>query len=627
MELNLSRPILKAINDLNYLRPTPVQAQAIPVALEGADICANAATGSGKTAAFVLPALERLLYRDKRLRVTRVLILLPTRELAVQCHSNLVKLAKYTDITATLVVGGLSSKLQEIDLRKFPDVVVATPGRMIDHVRNSPGITLEDIEILILDEADRLLDMGFTEEVHELVKQCPKGRQSMLFSATMTMEVSQLAQMSLNNPARVSVNKNLSLASGITQEFIRVRKQREGNREAMLLALCTKTYKTRALIFFRTKRAAHRVKILFTLAGLNARELHGNLSQNQRLEALESFRDRECNYLLCTDLAARGLDIIGIKTIINYDLPKMIEQYIHRAGRTARWGNVGVSVSFVAERDRKVLKKIMKAKGPHEVMKSRKIPFEEIVAWQKRIDKMEKNTTKIIEQEAAEREMRVAQMEMNRMKNGLEFAAEIKSRPAKTWFQTKEQKLLTKQLTAKALYGYDSDDEEGTKKPKQADEEEEEDEEETTRKMKKKLLKKKLGKYSGMNRQKRRRIIFSETVAKERKEGGEMPIEMYSEKALIRSAKSVKSKIKARKSRQTASLIGGTKRKRSGDGSAFDVDLKRPRLLQKRYSQGKDEKRVREYKPRQIMGRGNVTQRGKHKGKAAFKSKKRFKRR
>jgi ATP-dependent RNA helicase DDX27 len=326
MELNLSRPLLRACETLGYKKPTPIQAACIPLALTGRDLCASAITGSGKTAAFALPTLERLLFRPKRVFATRVLILTPTRELAVQIHSMIQNLAQFTDIKCGLIVGGLSVREQEVVLRSMPDIVVATPGRMIDHLRNSMSVDLDDLAVLILDEADRLLQTGFATEITELVRLCPKRRQTMLFSATMTEEVKELVKLSLNKPLRLSADPSARRPPGLTEEVVRIRRTREANQEAVLLSLCTRTFKSKVIIFSGTKQAAHRLKILFGLAGLKAAELHGNLTQAQRLDSLELFRKQEVDFLIATDVAARGLDIIGVQTVINYACPREIDR-------------------------------------------------------------------------------------------------------------------------------------------------------------------------------------------------------------------------------------------------------------------------------------------------------------
>ena len=333
-QLHLSRPLLKGVTAMGFTTPTLIQSMVIPVALQGKDVCASSRTGSGKTAAFALPFLERLLFRARRVAATRVLVLTPTRELAVQAHSMIEKLAQFTDIRSYIVIGGVKNAVQEQELRKKPDVVVATPGRMIDHLRNAPGIGFEGVEILVLDEADRLLEMGFTEEVQELVKMCPVNRQTMLFSATMTHDVNQLAAYSLKRPVRVTADgsirtdeaegslNSVRVPTTLQQEFVRVRKEHEGDREAMLLCLCTRTFHKRCIIFTREKRRAHRLRILFGLVGIKVEELHGNLTQIQRLESLEKFRDGQCDFLIATDLAGRGLDISGIDVVINFEVPR-----------------------------------------------------------------------------------------------------------------------------------------------------------------------------------------------------------------------------------------------------------------------------------------------------------------
>ncbi|KAJ2014337.1 nucleolar DEAD-box protein required for synthesis of 60S ribosomal subunit, partial [Coemansia sp. S610] len=287
--MNLSRQIMKGLTKLGFAQPTPIQARTIPLALLGKDICGGAQTGSGKTAAFLVPILERLLYRPKNTAVTRVLILCPTRELAIQCHNVSTKLAGFTDISTCLCVGGLSLKQQESELKLRPDVVIATPGRLIDHLRNSQSFHLDQIEILVMDEADRMLDDGFEDELTEIIKACPQKRQTMLFSATMTDNVDKLIRLSLQKPVRVQIDPPKSAARGLTQEFVRVRTNKDEDRTALLAALCKRHFKSKCIIFFRSKAAAHQMKIIFGLLGMRSGELHGNLSQEGRLQALEQF--------------------------------------------------------------------------------------------------------------------------------------------------------------------------------------------------------------------------------------------------------------------------------------------------------------------------------------------------
>ncbi|KAI9096096.1 P-loop containing nucleoside triphosphate hydrolase protein [Phlyctochytrium arcticum] len=462
--MRLSRPILKGIAAMGFVKPTAIQAQTIPIAMQGKDICGSAVTGSGKTAAFIIPILERLLFRPKNTATTRVLILVPTRELGVQCHSVATNLAKFSDIQFCLCVGGLSTKIQETELKKRPDVVIATPGRLIDHIHNSRSFHLESVEILIMDEADRMLEDGFAAELNEIIKNTPKGRQTMLFSATMTDNVDDLIKLSLNRPVRLFVDRSTALASRLVQEFIRVRSHREESRPAILAALCTRTYKSETIVFFRSKAAAHHMKMIFGLIGLSAQELHGNLTQLQRLEALEAFRDKKCDFLLATDLASRGLDIAGIKTVINYDMPRNYAQYIHRIGRTARGGAGGRAVSLVGEADRTVLK--LAIKNSTDEVKHRVVPSAVIQKYEKKLEKLADTIKELYAEEKEEKELRKAEMDVTKMQNMMEHEDEIKSRPARTWFQSEKEKQESKDLgTAKhnADFGLESDEEEEEK--------------------------------------------------------------------------------------------------------------------------------------------------------------------
>lgn len=276
--------------------PTPIQTRTIPLALEGQDVLGSAVTGSGKTLAFLIPTLERLMYREKRGGKggrggeIRVLVLVPTRELAVQCADVGKSLARFTDITFGVIVGGLSSKAQEATLRARPDILIATPGRLIDHLQNTVSFSLSALDILILDEADRMLSDGFAAELAEIIRACPSsgggsggeggsGRQTMLFSATMSDEVDRLVQLSMQRPVRLFVDPKKSLARGLTQEFVRVK--RESERQAILLTLCARTAKRGVIVFLRSKKLAHQMRVVFGLLGLRATELHGDLTQEQ----------------------------------------------------------------------------------------------------------------------------------------------------------------------------------------------------------------------------------------------------------------------------------------------------------------------------------------------------------
>ncbi|KAF5917439.1 hypothetical protein HPG69_017330, partial [Diceros bicornis minor] len=440
-DMNLSRPLLKAITAMGFKQPTPIQKACIPVGLLGKDICACAATGTGKTAAFALPVLERLIYKPREAPVTRVLVLVPTRELGIQVHSVTKQLAQFCSVTTCLAVGGLDVKSQEAALRAAPDILIATPGRLIDHLHNCPSFHLSSIEVLILDEADRMLDEYFEEQMKEIIRMCSHHRQTMLFSATMTDEVKDLASVSLKNPVRIFVNSNTDVAPFLRQEFIRIRPNREGDREAIVAALLTRTFTDHVMLFTQTKKQAHRMHILLGLMGLQVGELHGNLSQTQRLEALRRFKDEQIDILVATDVAARGLDIEGVKTVINFTMPNTIKHYVHRVGRTARAGRAGRSVSLVGEEERKMLKEIVKtAKAP---VKARILPQDVILKFRDKIEKMEKDVYAVLQLEAEEKEMQQSEAQINTAKRLLEKGKEAPNHePERSWGKKKRKKFM-----------------------------------------------------------------------------------------------------------------------------------------------------------------------------------------
>ncbi|XP_078448279.1 DEA(D/H)-box RNA helicase family protein isoform X1 [Wolffia australiana] len=615
MELNLSRPLLKACESLGYHKPTPIQAACIPLALTGRDLCGSAVTGSGKTAAFSLPVLERLLFRPKRVLAIRVLILTPTRELAVQVHSMIEKLAQFTDIKCCLIVGGLSSKIQETALRSMPDIVVATPGRIIDHLRNTQSVGLEELSVLILDEADRLLELGFTQEIQELVKLCPKRRQTMLFSATMTEEVGELVKLSLTKPVRLEADPSTKRPATLTEEVVRVRRSREVNQEAVLLALCARTFTRKVIIFSGTKEAAHRLKIIFGLAGLKAAELHGNLSQVQRLDALELFRKQEVDFLIATDVAARGLDIIGVQTVINFVCPRDITSYVHRVGRTARAGREGHAVTFVTDNDRSLLKAIAKRAGSQ--LKSRIVAENSVAEWSRVIEEMEGRISAILREEREERALRKAEMEATKAENMIIHKDEIYSRPKKTWFITETEK---KRISENSKQASVEKDKKGTKQVISAEQAEELKQKEKRQKEREKNL----------PRRKRRRLEAArETLEEDDDDNADREEQKVSGrdkkktsgKSLMevahRRAKSMKAKMRAAESGKPVKEARGrekpaNKKKISRKDEMLDLfqnDMSESK--QRQSSSGKN-------KPAQIF---------KKKSKSSFKSKSRYKRR
>lgn len=347
------------------------------------------------------------------------------------------------------ILGGLSRNAQEIQLRTRPDILIATPGRLIDHILNSRSFTLDHIDILIMDEADRMLEDGFSAELTEIVKACPQSRQTMLFSATMTDNVDELIRMSLNRPVRLQIDSSNATAARLVQEFVRIRQHREEDRPAVLLALCSRTFKRRVIIFFRSKAAAHQMKIIFGLMGLRSAELHGNLTQEQRLASLEEFRDEKVDFLLATDLASRGLDIKGIDTVINFNMPQNYAIYQHRVGRTARAGRMGRAVTLAGENDRKLLKMAIK-NADKRTVKNRVIPQDVITRYRERVEGLTEGVKEVMAEEKEDKALRQAEMEMRKSANLLKHEDEIYSRPAKTWFQTADEKKLAAGKKARA---------------------------------------------------------------------------------------------------------------------------------------------------------------------------------
>jgi len=489
VQLNLSRPLLRGVASMGFVKPTPIQARVIPVALCGRDVCASAVTGSGKTAAFLLPIMERILQRGggrvqmqtssnrskaQGMAAIKGLIMTPTRELAAQCLGMMTAMAKFTSLRATLIVGGAKNvAAQATELRTRPDVVIATPGRLLDHLTNSTGVDLDDLEFLILDEADRLLDLGFQEEVHEIVKSCPTERQTLLFSATMGTKVDELIKLSLKRPVRIHItdkntnaNGTVEVAERLEQEFIRIRSSNEGQpRKAILLALLTRTFQSRTIVFFDTKADAHRLMIICGLCGIRCAELHGNLTQTQRLEALERFREGSVDVLLATDLAARGLDISDVETVVNFEMPSRVETYVHRIGRTARAGRGGRACTLIGEGRRRLMKEVIRDAGEKRkrvegkggrdsassstgVIRSRTVPQAVLSHFVAKIHSLEPHIQEVMAAEAVAKMDRIAEMEAMKVENLIQHGSEIKSRPQREWFATKQQKLSTKEATA-----------------------------------------------------------------------------------------------------------------------------------------------------------------------------------
>lgn len=340
-DLGLSAEVLAAVRDAGYAQPTPIQRDAIPLALSGRDLIGLAHTGTGKTAAFTLPIVNRLLGGPRR---TRVLILTPTRELAAQVEDSFRKYGKYSGLNVAAVFGGVPIEPQERALRGGVDVVVATPGRLIDHLERQ-NVVFDDLEVLVLDEADRMLDMGFAPQINRVVNEIPRYRQTLLFSATMPPEVEALARKYLRKPAVVQVGRRSSAASTVAHAVYPVPREK---KSALLVELLQKPDMDSVLIFTRTKHGADRVVRHLERAGITATAMHADKTQVQRTRALEGFKDGTIRVLVATDIAQRGLDISGITHVINYDVPQQPEDYVHRIGRTGRAAATGDAYTFMA---------------------------------------------------------------------------------------------------------------------------------------------------------------------------------------------------------------------------------------------------------------------------------------
>ncbi|MCK8495919.1 MULTISPECIES: DEAD/DEAH box helicase [Spirosoma] len=362
-DLNLIDPILKALAEEGYSNPTPIQQQAIPVLLSRRDLLGCAQTGTGKTAAFAIPILQ-LLNEERSKNPTgprriKTLVLTPTRELAIQIDESFAAYGRYLNLRHTVIFGGVSQHSQVNTIRNGIDVLVATPGRLLD-LMNQGIISLRDVQFFVLDEADRMLDMGFIHDVKKVIARLPERRQSLFFSATMPPDVAKLADTILNKPAKVEVTPVSSTADTIQQAVYFVGRE---NKRKLLVHVLNDNRIASALVFARTKHGADKVAKDLLKAGIQAEAIHGNKSQNARQRALTNFKSRQTRVLVATDIAARGIDVDELSHVINYELPNIPETYVHRIGRTGRAGNDGIALSFCDEEETDFLKDIHKLIG------------------------------------------------------------------------------------------------------------------------------------------------------------------------------------------------------------------------------------------------------------------------
>ena len=356
-QLNLNPALVKAIKELGFVRPTPIQSAAIPPALLGRDVIATAQTGSGKTAAFLIPIVNRLIDRPRR--TTRALVLAPTRELAAQIFEDLNALCVHTPVTGAAVYGGVGMGPQEHAFRSGVDVIIATPGRLLDHMRAAYA-RLNQIDHLVLDEADRMLDMGFLPDIRRIIAKLPARRQTLLFSATMPPPIARLADEMLHHPISIQTQRQAAPAAGITQAVYPVA---QDLKPALVVHLLRERTMTQALIFARTKHRANRLAEYLVQAGIRAERIHGNRSQSQRTAALAGFKNGTFPVLVATDIAARGIDVDELGHVVNFDVPQVPDDYIHRIGRTGRAEATCEAFTFVSPNEEDDLRAIERAIG------------------------------------------------------------------------------------------------------------------------------------------------------------------------------------------------------------------------------------------------------------------------
>ncbi len=358
-DLKIINPILKALREEGYTQPTPIQEQSIPILLEGKDLLGCAQTGTGKTAAFAIPILQHLYQNpqsNRRINKIRALVVTPTRELAIQIADSFTIYGKYTGIRNTVIFGGVKQGAQTEALRRGVDILVATPGRLLDLIQQG-FISLHHIEYFVLDEADRMLDMGFIHDIRKIIAKLPAQRQSLFFSATMPRDIITLSKKILGNPEKVSVTPNQTTAEKVKQSVFYVDK---GLKSKLLIHLLKTEPVDSALIFSRTKHGANKIVKLLEKAHIQADAIHGNKSQVARQQALNNFKSGLTNVLVATDIAARGIDVEELSHVINYDIPNIPETYVHRIGRTARAGASGVAFSFCDKEEAAYLRHIQK---------------------------------------------------------------------------------------------------------------------------------------------------------------------------------------------------------------------------------------------------------------------------
>jgi len=474
---NLSKLIIKALSELEYYTPTKVQEKVIPIALNGHDIFVNSETGSGKTACFLLPIVQRIILsrnskeknnKNKNVIQNQALIIVPTRELALQCNLMLTQFLKYIDINYVFLCGGLSVENQINQMKnKIPDIIITTPGRLLDLIYNNKNLSLEHVNILVLDEADKLLELGFKDaifEILELIKK-NKNRQTLLFSATLNPKLLDLGEHALNNPIKIKIAQS-AILTNLSQSIVRLKfanleQNNYEKRMAYLLNIIKQKKLKRTIIFFNTKQDCHKCILYFNQFNINScAELHGNKSQTERIKSLEDFQKGNVDFLLSTDIAGRGIDIEKVKCVVNFQMPLLGERYIHRVGRTARKGYLGEAITICDDKERLLIKKIFRKEKVDINLKPIKINNEDVKDLYKKIMKIKENIDDELINEKAEKQFELAEKDIEKTMNIKLHEKEIKSRPKKIWYESskdkrKKAKKLKKEFEKKKKDLYD----------------------------------------------------------------------------------------------------------------------------------------------------------------------------
>ena len=459
LNFNLSKLIIKGLSEMEFYTPTKVQEKVIPIVINGHDVLVNSETGSGKTACYLLPIIQKIILSrtSKKKNINQALILVPTRELALQCNEMLSKLSKYIDLNFIFLCGGISFENQSNQIKNIlPDIIIATPGRLIDMLYNFKNINLENVNIIVLDEADKLLELGFKDEIMEVLNVIKKNlnRQTLLFSATLNPKVIDLGENVLNNPIKIKIAQS-AILTNLTQSIVRIKfekiEQNEYEKRMSYLINLIKIKKLyRTIIFFNTKIECHKCLLIFNKFNINSCvELHSNINQTERIKSLDNFQKGKVKFLLATDIAGRGIDIEKVRYVINFQMPLLSERYIHRIGRTARKGYLGESITICSEKDRTILKKLLKKEKIDITLNFIKIDNKDIKDVYKKLLDYKNEIEDNIINEKTEKEIELAERDVEKTMNIKMYEDEIKSRPKKKWFESKKDKKKREKLMRK----------------------------------------------------------------------------------------------------------------------------------------------------------------------------------